>query len=150
MQSVSKRCVGPYSHEIIRHFQGHRHFARNQRLHLETPGWLMLDAEGNPLPGDELERQREKVLRAPFVVQDREYPFRKELIPDASGNVDQELPMLGKVSCLIDTVQLGGSYELEQKLWERFVLTTSRINVTIAWSRHEVLVSSVLSGFQVQ
>ena len=52
--------------------------------------------------------------------------------------------MLAKVSCLIDALQLGGSYELVEKLWERFVLTASQIKVTVAWSRDEVLVSSVL------
>ena len=121
--------------EILRHFQGHRHFARDQRLRLETPGWRVLDFEGNPLPKDELERQREKVMLAPVVVWDREYSFQEDLIPDASGNVDSQLPMLAKVSCLIDGLQLGWSYELVQKLWERFVLTASRINVTVARSR---------------
>ena len=83
-------------------------------------------------------------MLAPLVNRDREYAFREDLIPDASGNVDPQLPMLAKVSCLIDALQLGGSYELVEKLWERFVLTASRINVTVAWSRDEVLVSSVL------
>ena len=85
-------------------------------------------------------------MLAPLVlVRDREYSFREALIPDAYGNVDPQLPMLTKVSCLIDALQLGGSYELVEKLWERFVLTASRIKVTVAWSRDEVLVSSVLS-----
>ena len=83
-------------------------------------------------------------MLAPLVVRDREYPFRENLIPDASGNVDPQLPLLAKVSCLIDALQLGGSYELVEKLWERFVLTASQINVTVAWSRDEVLVSSVV------
>ena len=52
--------------EIVRGFQGHRHFARDQRLGLETPGWRVLDFEGNPVPGDGLERQREKIMLAPF------------------------------------------------------------------------------------
>ena len=30
-------------HEALRHFQGRRHFARDQRLRLETPGWRVLD-----------------------------------------------------------------------------------------------------------
>ena len=132
-------------YEFICYFQGHRHFARDQRLHLETPGWRVLDLDGNPLPEDELERQREKIMLALFEVRDREYPFREDLIPDASGNVDPQLPKLAEVSCLIDALQLGGSYELVEKLWERFVLTASRINVTVAWSRDEVLVTSVLS-----
>ena len=142
-KDVSVLTHGGY--EIIRHFQGRRYFARDQRLRLETPGWQVLDFDGNPLPEDKLERQREKIMLAPVVVRDREYPFREDLIPDASGNVDPQLPMLVKVSCLIDALQLGGSYELIEKLWERVVLTASRINVTVAWSRDEVLVSSVLS-----
>ena len=84
-------------------------------------------------------------MLAPLVVRDREYPFREDLIRDASGDVDPQLPLLAKVSCLIDALQFGGSYELVEKLWERFVLTASQINVTVAWSRDEVLVSSVLS-----
>ena len=83
-------------------------------------------------------------MLAPVVVRDREYPFREDLFPDASGIVDPQLPMLANVSCLIDALQMSGSYELVEKLWERFVLTASRINVTVAWSRDEVLVSSVL------
>ena len=35
--------------EILRHYQGVKHFARDQRLRLETPGWRVLDFEGNPL-----------------------------------------------------------------------------------------------------
>ena len=34
-------------HEILRHFQGSKHFPRDQRLRLETPGWEVLDYEGN-------------------------------------------------------------------------------------------------------
>ena len=35
-------------HEVLRHFQGSRHFALDQRLHLETPGWGVLEFHGNP------------------------------------------------------------------------------------------------------
>ena len=138
-------------YEIIRHFQGHRHFAWEQWLRLETPGWRVLDFEGNPLPEDQFERQWEKIMLATLVVRDREYPLREDLIPDASGNVDPQLPILAKVCCLIDALQLGGSYELEQKLRERFVLTASRINVTVAWSHDKVFVSFLwFPDFQVQ
>ena len=51
-------------YEIIRHFQGHRHFARNRRLRLKPPGWRVLDFDGNLLPEGELERQREKLKLA--------------------------------------------------------------------------------------
>ena len=142
-KDVSVLTHGGY--EVIRNFQGHRHFARDQRLRLETPRWRVLDIDGNPLPEDELERRRERIMLAPLAVRYRDYPFREDLIPDASGNVDPQLPLLAKVSCLIDALQLGGSYELVEKLWERFVLTASQINVTVAWSCDEVLVSSVFS-----
>ena len=99
--------------------------------------------DGKPLTEDEPERQRDKFLRAPLVVRDREYPFREDLIPDASGNTDPQLPVLAKVSSLVDVLQLGESYELGERLWERFVLTDSRVNVSVTWSRNEVLVSSV-------
>ena len=49
-------------HEILRHYQGVKLFARDQRLQLETPGWLVLDFEGNPLTESELEH----ILRGPL------------------------------------------------------------------------------------
>ena len=52
-KDVSVLTHGGY--EIVLHFQGHRHFARDQRLRLETPGWRVLDFDRNPLPEDELE-----------------------------------------------------------------------------------------------
>ena len=131
------------SPEVLRHFQGIRHFARDQRLRLETPGWRVLGFDGKPLTEDELERQRDKILRAPLVVRDREYPFREDLIPEASGNTDPQLPVLVKVSSLVDVHQLDGSYELVERQWERFVLTASRVSVSVTWSRNEVSVSSV-------
>ena len=33
-------------HELLRHFQGSRHFARDQRLRLGTPGWRVLVFHG--------------------------------------------------------------------------------------------------------
>ena len=102
--------------EVLRHFQGIRHFARDQRLRLETPGWRVLGFDGKPLTEDELERQREKNLLAILVVRDREYPFPEDLIPDASGNTDPQLPLLAKVLSIVDVLQLGGSYELVERL----------------------------------
>ena len=131
------------SPEVLRHFQGIRHFARDQRLRLETPGRRVLGFDGTPLTENELERQRDKILRAPLVVRDRGYPYREDLIPVASGNTGPQLLVLAKVSSLVDVLQLCGSYELVERLWERFVLIASRINVSVSWSRNEVLVSSV-------
>ena len=109
-QDVSVPTHG--SSEVLRHFQGIRHFARDQRLRLATPGWRVLGFDGKPLTEDELERQRGKILRAPLVVRDREYPFREDLIPDASGSTDPQLPLLANVTSLVDVPQLVGSYEL--------------------------------------
>ena len=108
-------------HEVLRHFQGSRHFARDQRLRLGTPGWCVLDFQGNPLSEDELERQREKIGKGPLVVRDREHPFVEDLIIDESGVVDPQLPVLTKVSCLVDALKMGGSYGLIDKLWAQLV-----------------------------
>ena len=143
---LSRKDVSVLTHgspEVLRHFQGIRHFARDRRLRLETPGWRVLGFDGKPLTEDELERQLDKILRTPLVVRDREYPFREDLIPDASGNTDPQLPVLVKFSSLVDVLQLGGSFGLVERLWERFVLTASRVNVSVTWSRNEVLVSFV-------
>ena len=141
---ICRKEVSVLSHdslELLRHFQGIRLFARDQRLRLETPRWPVLCFDDKPLTEDE--RQRDKILRAPLVVRDREYPFREDLIPNASENTDPQFPMVAKVSSLVDVLQLGGSYELVERLCERFVLTASRVNVSVAWSRNEVLFSSV-------
>ena len=58
-------------HEVLRHFQGVKHFARDQRLRLETPGGRVLDFEGNPFNESELERQKERILRGPLIIPDR-------------------------------------------------------------------------------
>ena len=70
---LSRKDVSVLTHgssEVLRHFQGIRHFARDQRLRLETPGWRVLGFDGEPLTEDELERQREKTLWAPLVFRD--------------------------------------------------------------------------------
>ena len=115
-------------HEVLRHFQGRRHFARDQRLRLETRGWRVLDFQGNPLSEDELERQRENIQKGPLVVRDREHPFAEDLITDEAGVIGPQLPVLVKVSCLVDAMKMGGSYGLVEKLWAHFVLTAGPVN----------------------
>ena len=99
-------------HELLLHFQGNPHFARDQRLRLETTGWRVLDFHGNPLGEDELERQREKIRKGLLVLRDREHPFAEDLITDEAGVVDPQLPVLTKVSCLVDALRMGSSYEV--------------------------------------
>ena len=133
------------SSEILLHFRGIRHFASDQHLRLETPGSRVPGFHGKPLTEDELESQRDKILWALLVFWDREYPFREDLIPDASGNTDPQLPVLAKFSSLVNVLQVGGIYEVIEYLWDPFFLTASRVNVSVSLSRNEVLVSSVLS-----
>ena len=130
-------------HEVLRHFQGSRHFARDQRLRLGTPGWRVLDFHENTLCEVELERQREKIRKDLLVVRDREHPFAMELITDEAGVVDPQLPLLTKVSCLVHAFKTGGSYGLIEMLWAQFVLTAGAVNTEVVWTRNEVLVASV-------
>ena len=129
-------------HEILRHLQGSKLFPRDQRLKLETPSWEVLDYEGNIMSPAEVERQQEKIMRAPLVVRDREYPFSEDVIVDETGAVDPSLGVMARVSSLIEVLRLGGSYELVYRLWAQFTLSAVRVNVDVTWSRDEVLVKS--------
>ena len=127
--------------KILRHLQGSKHFPRDHRLRLETPGWEMLDYEGNIMSPAEVERQQDKIMRAPLVVRDREYPFTEDVIVvDETGAVDSNLGVMAKVSSLIELLRLGDSYEFVYRLWAQFTLSAVRVNVDITWSRDEVLV----------
>ena len=128
-------------HEILRHYQGTKHFPRDQRLRLETPGWRVLDFEGNVMREEEVARQRERSLRGPQVVRDREYPFSEDLIVDSTGSVCPSLPVLANVSALVVALRLGGSYELVHQLWSQFILIAGQVNVDVTYSRDEVLAS---------
>ena len=123
-------------HKILRHFQGSKHFQRDQRLKLKTPGWEVLDYEGNAMSPAEVERQRERIMRAPLVVRDREYPFSDDVIVDKTGAVNPNLGVMAEVSSLIEVLRLGGSYQL----WAQFTLSVVPVNVDVTWSRDEVLV----------
>ena len=129
--------------EILRHYQGTKHFQRDQRLRLESPGRRVLDFEGN-LMRKAVEGQRERILRASKVMSDREYPFSEDHIVDTSCSVDVSLPVLAEVSALVEALQLGGSYELVHQLRLQFTLISGQVNVGVAWSRDEVLVSAFL------
>ena len=96
-------------HEVLRHFQGSHHFARDKRLRFETAGWGVLDFHGSPLSADELERQRGKIKKSPFVVRDREHPIAEDLITDEAGVVDPQLSVLTKVFRLVDALRTEGS-----------------------------------------
>ena len=92
-------------------------------------------------PG-EVERQRERITRAPLVVREREYPFSGDVIVNETSAVDPNLGVMVKVSSLIEVLRLGGSYELFYQLWAQFTLSAVRVNVDVICSRDEVLASS--------
>ena len=110
-------------HEVLRHFQGVKHFAHDQRLRLQTPGWRVLDFEVKPLSESGLDRHMERILRGPLVIRDQEYLFNENLIVDESGARNATLPVLAKVSSLIETLRLDGPYELVYQLWSQFALS---------------------------
>ena len=63
---------------------------------------------------------------------------------DDSGAPDATLPVLAKLSSLMDVLQLGGPYELVYQLRSPFPLTASRMNTDVTWFRNEVLVGNFL------
>ena len=63
---------------------------------------------------------------------------------DESGALDATLPVVAKMSSLIEVLRLGGPYELVSQLWLQFTLMASRVNTDVAWSRDEVLIGIVL------
>ena len=140
---ICRKDVSVLTHghpENLRHFQGSKHIPRDQRLRLETPGWEVLDCGGNAMSPAEVERQREKIMSAPLVMRDREYPFSEDVIVDESAAVDPNLRIMAKVSSLMEVLRLGGSYELVYQLGVQFTLSASLVNVDITRLRDEVLV----------
>ena len=76
------------SFELLRHYQSAKHFAMDQRLRLETRGWRFLDFSGNPMPDEQVERQRAEIMGTTLVRCDRVYLFCEDLIRDETGVVD--------------------------------------------------------------
>ena len=79
------------THKTQRYFQGSKHCTRDERLRLDTPDWDVRDYEGDVMSPAEVERHWEKIMRAPLVVRDREYPFSEDVIVDGTGAVDTNL-----------------------------------------------------------
>ena len=146
LSGLSKGCLGvdAWPSLDLATLSGVKHFARDQQLRLKTSGWRVLDFEGSPLSESEMERRKEHILRGPVVVRDREYHFAEDLIVDESGAPDATLPVVAKVSSLIQILRLSGPHELVNQLWSQFTPIASRENIDVAWSWDEVLVGIVL------
>ena len=123
-KNVSLLTHGPFG--ILGHFQGARHFHRDQRFRLETPGWGILDFDGNALADEEVQRPREKILLAPLVKRDRERVSIGVLLVNGSGAADPNLPVLPRVFSLMEDLRLGGTYVLVETLWSRLFLAASQ------------------------
>ena len=125
------------SSEILWNFQGIRHFARDQRLRIETPRLRVIGFDGKPLTEDKLERQHDKILRCSLsCLREREREGESSRFEKTRFRVLAET-LVPNFLCwrkfhLVDVLLLGGSCELIERLWERFVLTASPVNVTVA------------------
>ena len=67
--------------------------------------------------------------------------FFEALIVQELCAADPQLPILSKISSLLEVSHLGGGYELVGQLCTQFSLKITCINFEICWSRNEVLVS---------
>ena len=83
----------------------------------------MPDYEGKAMSPAEVERERERILRVPFVVRDRDYPFSEDVIVKETGAVDKNLGIMAKVSSFIEVLRIGGAYELVYQPWTQFTLS---------------------------
>ena len=63
---------------------------------------------------------------------------------DYPGAPDATFPVLAKVSSQIEMLRLGSPYELVHQLWSQFMLTVSRMNIDVTWSRDKVLIGVFL------
>ena len=134
-------CVLTHGHnELLRHFQGSKHFPLDQQLKLVTPVWEVLDHDGKFMSPAEVERQRERIMRAPLVVRDREYHFSEDVIVEETGAVDPNVAIMAKLSSLTEVLRLGGNYALMYTIWAQFNMSAVRVNVDVTWLRVEVLV----------
>ena len=96
------------SFEILGHYQGAKHFAKQQQLRLEAPGGV-LDFNENSQSDDEVERHRARIMRTPLVRRDCQNPFCQDLIAYDAGVIDPQLPTLAKVSSLLEVLRLVGA-----------------------------------------
>ena len=93
---------------------------------------------------NEREQQRGKIKKDHLVVRNRKQSFVEDLIADRAGDIDLESPNIPKVSCLVDLLQMEGSYDFVEKLWFQLFLIIGQVKAEVARSRDEVVVSSVM------
>ena len=79
-----------------------------------------------------------------MVVRDKQSAYSEDFISVSSQAQDAMLPVLAKVSALMEGLRLGGCWELVHQLWAQFTLTASRENIDVTWSRDELVVVNFL------
>ena len=129
--------------KVLRHFQVVKHFARDQRLrlrHLVGGYWILRETP-----------QSERAEAPKEAHSSRSSGHSRSRVSLCRGSncwwfwiPGATLPVLVKVSSLIEVLRLGGPYELVYQLWSQFTLTASRKNNHVTWSLDEVLVGNIL------
>ena len=85
------------SFEELQHYQGTKHFAWDQRVHMELPRWSMLNFTGIPRPQEKIGPQRTKSMRKLLLRKYQEYLLFEDLITDELCVVDHQLPVQTKM-----------------------------------------------------
>ena len=70
-------------------------------------------------------------MRTPLVRRDCEHPFREDSVTNDTGAVDPQLPILAKISSLLEVLRLGVSYALVEQLLVHFSITASCVNIEV-------------------
>ena len=60
----------------------------------------------------EVERQRNRIMGAPLIARDREYPFSENVIVADTGAVDPNLGTIAKVSSLLEVLRAASERKL--------------------------------------
>ena len=119
---------------------GFETFTRDHRLRLETPGWRNLDNGGNRMIDEKVEGQTDRILISPMLVRDGEYSFSQDIVVNSTGGVKVSLQILGKMSSLLKSLRLSGSFDLVHQLWAHFSLISVQVNKDVTWLREAGLV----------
>ena len=103
-----------------------------------------MNFKGNLISEEELEWQRDRILKAPLVIRYTkytQYPISEDLNEESSMVINRSFPVLARVLYLTYVLHLGGSSELVHQVWSQFTLTAARVNVDLKRSRDAVPIS---------
>ena len=130
-------------HEILCLYQGTKHFPRHQRLRLETPVWRVVDFEGNPMRKKEVERQRERILRATSSEGYRISHFRRHDLAQF-GFSRRESSRACQGFCFDWSIAFGRELRTGPSGVISFHSDHGQVKADVTWSRDEALVGAFL------